>query len=108
MQAVTATMITLGVMLFLYGTRLVRATDTLRTIITTATLSIGIFYLLVIVATSFHIQFLSPFVNAYNNIFVIAFIIIVAALNLILDFDFIERGSQNLYPKSLEWYNAMS
>ena len=68
-QAVAATMITLGVMLTLYSTKLIQATEKFKRIVATATLSIGIFYLLVIIASVFRIQFLSPFIGAYNNVF---------------------------------------
>ncbi len=106
-QAVCATMVTLGVMLFLYGTQVLRATDKFRKIIITATISIAIFYLIVFITSFFHIQFLAPFTNAYNNVFVIGFITVIAAMNLILDFDFIERGSQGFLPSYFEWYGAM-
>ena len=33
-------------------------------------------------------------------------VILIAALNLIIDFDFIERGAQNMLPKDFEWYGA--
>ena len=33
-------------------------------------------------------------------------VVIVAALNLIIDFDFIEKGSEMMLPKDYEWYGA--
>ncbi|MBQ9688517.1 Bax inhibitor-1/YccA family protein [bacterium] len=33
-------------------------------------------------------------------------VVIIAALNLIIDFEFIERGSEALLPKNMEWYGA--
>ena len=39
--------------------------------------------------------------------FLICFVIVIAALNLINDFDFIEKGSEGFLPKYFEWYSAM-
>ena len=49
-----------------------------------------------------------PFLNGSGPISIVASVIIcaVAALSLILDFDFIEKGAQNLMPKDYEWYGA--
>lgn len=49
-----------------------------------------------------------PFINSSSNagIVVSLVIVVIAALNLIIDFDFIERGAQNMIPKDYEWYGA--
>ena len=36
------------------------------------------------------------------------FVVAIAALNLVLDFDFIEQGSENGLPKHMEWFGAFS
>ena len=107
-QAVVATMVTLFVMLLLYLTKILRATPTFVKIVSTATISIAIFYILVLASSVFNIGFLSPFQSAYSNVLIIAFITLIASLNLIRDFDLIERYSEFNAPSFFEWYGAMS
>ena len=49
-----------------------------------------------------------PYIFSSNGLGIIfSFIVVaIASLNLIIDFDFIERGAQNLLPKTYEWYGA--
>src|SRR5216683_965210 len=59
-----------------------------------------------LIAGFFHIQ-----VPAINGSGVVGigfslFVVIIAALNLVLDFDMIERGVQGGAPKYMEWYGA--
>ena len=53
-----------------------------------------------------NIQFNSFFGNGLLGIGFSLVVVAVAALNLVLDFDFIEKGSQNNLPKFMEWYGA--
>jgi uncharacterized YccA/Bax inhibitor family protein len=105
-QAILFTLsITLG-MLFLFATRLVTVTQKLRSMILIATVGVLIFYVLSFVISLFSPTF-SEFVNSGTSGVVIAFIIVViAALNLLLDFDFIEKGAEKELPKQFEWYGA--
>ena len=41
-----------------------------------------------------------------TSILVSLFVVIIASLNLVLDFDFIEEASENGAPKYMEWYGA--
>ena len=105
-QTVLLTFLALFVMLGLYKIGAIKATDKFRAVIMTATRSIFLFYLVTAVLAFFNISV--PVLYA-SNIFGIGFSAIVcgiAALNLILDFDFIERGSMNMFPKEYEWYGA--
>jgi uncharacterized YccA/Bax inhibitor family protein len=105
-QAILFTLsITLG-MLFLFATRLVTVTQKLRSMILIATVGVLIFYVLSFIISLFSPTF-SEFVNSGTSGVVIAFIIVViAALNLLLDFDFIEKGAEKELPKQFEWYGA--
>lgn len=105
-QAILFTLsITLG-MLFLFATRLVTVTKKLRSIILIATVGVLLFYLLSFVISLFSQSF-ADFVNSGTSGVLIAFVIVViAALNLLLDFDFIEKGAENELPKQFEWYGA--
>lgn len=106
LQAVTATFATFFVMLSLYRMGAIKATAKFRAVIMSAITAILIVYLIEIVGSFF--GFSVPFLNGSGPVSIVASVIIcvVAALSLILDFDFIEKGSQNLIPKDYEWYGA--
>ena len=46
------------------------------------------------------------FDRAYTHCYIKDVVCVIAALNLIIDFDFIERGAQNYLPKDFEWFGA--
>ncbi|MDR1327367.1 MAG: Bax inhibitor-1/YccA family protein [Heliobacteriaceae bacterium] len=107
-QAVAATFAVLFVMLALFKSGAVKATDTFRRVIFTATLSVALIYLIQIIATHFvghgipQIFTASPIGIGFSLV-----VIAIAAFNFIIDFDFIERAAANLLPKNYEWYGAM-
>jgi uncharacterized YccA/Bax inhibitor family protein len=104
--AVSITLLTALVMLFCYMTGVIKVTNKLRSVIVIATISIGVFYFAVIILRLFHVE--TPFYHGsgWLSIAISAVIVVVAALNLLLDFDFIEKGSQRGAPKYMEWYGA--
>jgi uncharacterized YccA/Bax inhibitor family protein len=104
--AVAITLLTALVMLFCYQTRLIRVTNKLRSVIVIATISVGAFYFVVILLNLFQVA--TPFYHgtSWLSIGISAVIVVIAALNLLLDFDFIEKGSQMGAPKYMEWYGA--
>jgi uncharacterized YccA/Bax inhibitor family protein len=105
-QAVSMTAGTLFVMLFVYATGLVKVTDRLRTGIVAATGALCLVYLIAIVARLFGAGI--PFINSPSPIGIgfSVFVVGLAAFNLLLDFDFIEKGAQSAAPKYMEWYGA--
>ena len=107
-QAMTGTFGTLGALLFAYRTGLIRATERLKLGIAAATGGIAIVYLIGLVMNMFgsHI----PYIHESGGIGIAfsLFVVSVAALNLILDFDFIETGARRRAPKYMEWYSAFS
>ena len=105
-QAVLATMTTAAGMLFAYATGLIRATPRFRKIIISATLGIVLLYVVSMVARLFGAEVPLLHDSGPLGIGISLFIVGVAALNLILDFDFIERGAQAGADKRLEWYGA--
>ena len=107
-NAALATFATLGSMLFLYKANIIKATQKFRSIIVTATIGIMIFYLIQIVMAFFGANFLPVWQSGPLGIGISVAICIIAALNFILDFDFIERGAQSMVPKYFEWYGAFS
>ena len=105
-QAVFLTFGTLGALLFVYRAGWVQVTDRFRAGVFAATGGIALFYLLSFVLGFFGVSV--PLVNS-SSTFGIAFSVIVvgvAALNLVLDFDFIEQGARGRAPKYMEWYGA--
>jgi uncharacterized YccA/Bax inhibitor family protein len=107
MQAVSLTAGVLCVMMFVYATRLIRVTDKLRMAIVSATCAVALFYVASMVLRLF--GFGTPAIFASNPMLGIGFSLFVvglAAFNLLLDFDFIEKGAQHNAPKFMEWYGA--
>ena len=105
-QAAGATLAVTAVMLMLYITGVVRVTERFRRIVISATLGVMAFYLISWVVSLFggSVGFLSS-----TSLFSIGFSVVVAglaAMNLALDFDFIERGAQMKLPKHFEWFAA--
>ncbi|MEN6349416.1 MAG: Bax inhibitor-1/YccA family protein [Syntrophomonas sp.] len=105
-QAVLVTICIMGVMFFLYRTKIIRATRRFWIGVTAATFGVMLFYLIDIVLSFFNISV--PYLNSggVGGIIVSLVIIGIASLNLILDFDVIEKGVQSGQPKYMEWYAA--
>jgi uncharacterized YccA/Bax inhibitor family protein len=106
---ITAVGLTFGTaiaMYLLYAARIIRATQKFKAIIFTATVGIAIFYLITMVLRMFGIDV--PFVHEGSTFGIIfsLFVVSIAALNLILDFDMIEQGVEAGAPKYMEWYGA--
>lgn len=105
-EAVTYTMIAFFTMLILYRLGVIKATQTFKSVIITATIAIGISYLILFILSFFSIRPDWFYGNSTLSIAINVVIIVIAALNLILDFDFIEQGSSMNMPKYMEWYAA--
>jgi uncharacterized YccA/Bax inhibitor family protein len=106
MQAVSLTVGVLFIMLFVYATGLIRVTDKLRAGIIAATGAVCLFYIVTIALSFFHIEMPLVFSSSVYGIGFSLFVVGLAAFNLLLDFDFIEKGSQSSAPKYMEWYGA--
>ena len=105
--AVAGPLITLGVMLTLYATRVIRVTEKMRSVIIGLTAAVVLLYLFSFVVGLFAPAFVSAFPIYSSGPVGIAFSVIVigiAAFNFLLDFDLIERGVGNRAPKYMEWY----
>lgn len=108
-QAVIATFATLGTMLFLYRTGVLRATGEFRKVVTIATVSVGVFYLCNMLLRMFNFGgwSMERGTNLPLDLTIGGIIIVIAALNLILDFDFIDRAESSGAPERLEWTAAL-
>ena len=106
-QAVAATFVTFIVCLGLYKFKIVSVTEKFRSVVIGATMAIAAYYLLSWIA-SFVIKFEAIHQgNSPLSIGISVFVIIIASLNLFLDFDQIDKGAQSKMPKYMEWYGAM-
>ena len=106
LQAVGLTFGVFMAMLIVYRLGLVRATEKFRLGVVAATGGIAIMYLLSFVLGFFGVQMNFLRDSSPLSIGISVVIVVVAALNLVLDFDFIERGAEQGAPKYMEWYGA--
>ena len=107
-QAVALTFGTLFCLLMAYKSRLIKVTENFKLGVVAATGGIFLIYLV-----SFIMGFFGktiPFIHESGLIGIgfSLFVVIIAALNLVLDFDFIEKGAEYGAPKYMEWYGAFA
>jgi uncharacterized YccA/Bax inhibitor family protein len=107
-QAVGLTIGVLAVMLFVYGTGIIRATEKFKIGVVAATGAICLVYLVDIVVSFFGTRL--PYIHESGPVGIgfSLVVVVIAALNLILDFDFIEQGVKQQAPKYMEWYGGFS
>lgn len=105
-QAVLLTIGTLFTMLFLYRSGTIRATPKFRRGVMMATGAVFFAYMISWIMSLFGMSMGFMHSSGPIGILVSLAIIVIAALNLIMDFDFIEKGSQMGAPKYMEWYGA--
>ncbi len=107
LQAVGLTFSVVAIMFLLYKFRIVQATPMFKKVIIIATLGIGLFYLVCWIISFFGVAAPSfIFQSTPLGIGFSVFVVALAALNLILDFDMIEQGVEMGAPKYMEWYAA--
>lgn len=105
-QAVFLTFGTLGALLLAYRSGLVRATENFKLGVFAATGGIALVYLIDLAMSWFGAGM--PMVRSSGTAGIVFSVLVVgvAALNLVLDFDFIEHGAERGAPKYMEWYGA--
>ena len=108
-QAVCLTFGVLLTMLAAYSMGIIRATPKFQIGVIAATGGIALFYLFQMVMGFFHVQFLSVVHGSgLIGIGFSVFVVIIAALNLVLDFALIEQGANAGAPKYMEWYGGFA
>jgi uncharacterized YccA/Bax inhibitor family protein len=103
-QAVALTFGTLFGLLFAYKSGLIKVTENFKLGVMAATGGIAIAYFLSFILGMFGVNIGFMHSNGPVGIIISLVIVVVAALNLVLDFDFIESGAKNGAPKYMEWY----
>jgi uncharacterized YccA/Bax inhibitor family protein len=107
-----AIMLTLGILfalLFAYKTKIIKATENFKLGVFAATAGIGIVYLVSFLMSIFGgggLPVMDPTNSSVLSIGFSLFVVVIASLNLVMDFDFIEEGVANGAPKYMEWYGA--
>lgn len=105
-QAVALTFGTAGCLLIAYKSGVIKATENFKLGVFAATGGIMLIYVATFILGFFGISM--PYIHE-NGLIGIGFslvVVVIAALNLVLDFDFIEKGAEQGAPKFMEWYAA--
>jgi len=105
-QAVLLTFGTLFALLAAYRSGLIKVTENFKLGVVAATGGIALLYLASFVLSFFNINVPVIHEASWLGIAFSLFVVVVAALNLVLDFDFIETGAAARAPKYMEWYGA--
>jgi uncharacterized YccA/Bax inhibitor family protein len=108
LQAVSVTICILLMMLMIYRSNIIPVTNKLRTGIIAATGAVFLLYMLSIGLGFFGINI--PFLHSGGTMGIVISLVIIgiASMNLLLDFDSIDKGDQMGLPKYMEWYFGMS
>jgi len=107
-QAILLTLGILFALLFAYKSKLIAPTENFKLGLFAATGGIFLVYIISFVMSFFGagLPILNPTNSSLFSIGFSLFVVIIASLNLVLDFDFIEEGSEKGVPKYMEWYGA--
>ena len=107
-QAIFLTFGIFGSLLFAYKTRIIKPTENFKLGIFAATGGIFAVYLISFIMSFFGggLSIMNPMNSSLMSIGFSLFVVIIASLNLVLDFDFIEEASENGAPKYMEWYGV--
>ncbi len=108
MQAVALTLLVTLVMFLIYRYRIIKVTGRFRMVITIATCAIALFYLVQLISFTVSGSVLASFTNAATPLGIGFSVLVVglAAFNLLLNFDTIEKGVELKAAKYMEWYSA--
>ncbi len=107
-QAIILTFGICGSLLFAYKTGIIKPTENFKLGIFAATAGIGVVYLVSFIMSFWGsgLPLMNPQDSSLMSIGFSIFVVIIASLNLVLDFDFIEEGVEQGAPKYMEWYGA--
>lgn len=106
MRAVMLTLAVFFAMLFLYRSKIIKVTEKLKMGIFAATAGIALVYLVSFIAGLFGAQLGFLYGNSNFSIGFSLVVVGIAALNLVLDFSFIDDAAERGAPKFMEWFGA--
>jgi len=106
-----AIFLTFGIFLTLllaYKSKLIKPTENFKLGVVAATGGIAIVYFASFIMSMFGsgLSIMSPDNSSWMSIGFSLFVVVIASLNLVMDFDFIEDASEKGVPKYMEWYGA--
>ena len=108
-QAIMLTFGILFALLFAYKSKIIKATENFKLGVFAATAGVGIVYLVSFFMSLFGgggLPIMNPANSSMLSIGFSLFVVVIASLNLVMDFDFIEDGAAKGAPKYMEWYGA--
>lgn len=107
-QAVSLSIATLFIMLVAYQSGWIQATERFKLGVVAATGGIALIYFVSIILGFFNINV--PFITGSGlfSILFSVFVVVIAALNFVIDFNFIEQNARRMVPKYMEWYGAFA
>tara|TARA_Y100001970_G_C14233717_1_gene860452 strand:- start:2286 stop:3011 length:726 start_codon:yes stop_codon:yes gene_type:complete len=107
-QAIFLTFGILAALLFAYKSGIIKPTENFKLGVFAATGGIAIMYLISFIMSFFGsgLSLMNPNNASMMSIGFSMFVVVIASLNLVLDFDFIEEGAERGAPKYMEWYGA--
>ena len=107
-QAIFLTFSIFATLLFAYKSRIIKPTENFKLGVFAATAGIALLYFISIIMSFFGsgIPLMNPSNASMFSIGFSIFVVVIASLNLVLDFDFIEEGAEKGAPKYMEWYGA--
>ncbi|MDA9663539.1 Bax inhibitor-1/YccA family protein [bacterium] len=107
-QAIFLTFGIFFTLLFAYKTKIIKPTENFKLGVFAATGGIAIVYLISFIMSFFGsgISIMDSSNGSWMSIGFSLFVVVIAALNLVMDFDFIEDASERGVPKYMEWYGA--
>jgi uncharacterized YccA/Bax inhibitor family protein len=106
MRAVALTLAVFAAMLFFYRSGIIKVTQKFMMGVFAATMGIALVYLVSFIAGFFGANLGFLYGNSNFSIGFSLLVVGIAALNLVLDFSFIERAAESGAPKYMEWYGA--
>lgn len=106
MQAVGLTFGVAIAMFAMYNARIIQPTQKFKSIVIASTMGIAIFYFITILLNWFGVSVSFMYDSSWLSIGISLFVVVIASLNLILDFDMIEQGAAQGAPKFMEWFGA--
>jgi len=107
-QAIFLTFGIFCTLLFAYKTKVIKPTENFKLGVFAATGGIAIVYLASFIMSMFGsgLSIMNPANSSLMSIGFSLFVVVIASLNLVMDFDFIEEGAESGAPKYMEWYGA--
>ena len=106
--AVLGTIMAIASMLFLYSAKIIKCTEKFMAVILITTISVAGIYFVQMIGSFFNLSIPGLFGNGAVGIGFSLFVVVLAALNLIMDFHFIEQAANQPTPKEYEWYFGFS